>query len=492
MTQVLKRSGQLDLDWLIALAAECLKLPEDEIDPRRALWWYGLDSVAAVQVAAAIAEKLGRNVPTDLLLDFPDLHSLARHMEDLRSDKPAAGRISTYVEPDWGRMRADSVLPADVCPATGDRVAAKTILLTGATGFLGAFLLQSLLRTTTARIYCLVRPGKLDPFERLRRNLESYGIWDPAQARRIHPVSGDLQQTHLGLDCGRFETLCRDVDEIYHCAAAVNWVAPYEGLHGTNVGGTLKLLRLACRHRSKPFHFISSLAVCHSTSAPAQISEVDDVLPLLEGLHLGYAQSKWVAEALVRQAAARGLPVVTHRPALICADSKSGISGTEDFLALLLKGCIRMGCAPEIDCVLDACPVDHVADAIAALSRAPAHYGSVFHLTNPSALRWTEVVLEMNRYGYSVPLLPYRAWLMCLEKEAEAPNHPLHHLKSFFLKTVTPDGLTLPEVHAKGRRACGTATSALLSALKLECPATGPELLDRYFDSFVSQGFSRV
>ena len=134
---------------------------------------------------------------------------------------------------------------------------------------------------------------------RALRNLAQYDLVRPGDAARIHVVRADLSAPMLGMSPREFTALAERVDAIYHCGATVNWVYRYEALRDANVSATRELLRLASAG-GKPFHFISSISVCHSTSAPAVVDERFDSLTSLDGVHLGYAQSKCVAEALIR------------------------------------------------------------------------------------------------------------------------------------------------------------------------------------------------
>src|SRR5262249_44042584 len=213
-------------------------------------------------------------------------------------------------------MRADAVLPDDVRP--GPDVPRPwpeggTVLLTGATGFVGAHLLHVLLAETAATVTCLVRPDRRGlrggEAERIRGNLEAHGLWRPEWTERIRTVTGDLRRPGLGCSEEQRAMLAQTIDAVFHAAAGVNWVLPYGGLRAGNVLGTLELLRLACRGRAKPFHFLSTLGVCYATDAGRLVlDEDDDTWPLHDRLHLGYAQSKSVAEELVRHAPQRGLP----------------------------------------------------------------------------------------------------------------------------------------------------------------------------------------
>ena len=492
MTHAELQESNVDSEWLVNLVSDCLRLPAGEIDRAVPLVRYGLDSLGAVQLTTAIASELCRDVPETLLLDHPDINSLEGFVHAARNSQSGAARVDHFTS-NLDQMSADCVLPDDVRPEHRAQAATtlRAVLLTGATGFLGAYLLRALLRETSADIYCLVRPEEdVEVRARIRDNLESYAIWDPTFASRLHVIAGDLLLPALGLDSEQFDGLGRDIDEIYHCAAAVNWVLPYAGLRDANVLGTLELLRLACRFKPKPFHFVSTLATCYSSSRHDEVTEQDDMLSHLHGIHLGYAQSKCVAETLVRRAAERGLPATIHRPTLISGDGKTGTSNQDDLLSTMIRGCIQMGSAPDLDWVLDCCPVDYAADAIVGLTRLRSASLRAFHLVNPTTRHWREVVLWMNLFGYPIKLDPFRDWLARLKSESATPDHPLHRLRSFFLtRYASADNLTLPELYEDSRRSRvgHHRTQETLSTLSVRCPALDVRLLDRYFQSFIER-----
>ena len=330
--------------------------------------WLGLDSLATIELAAALEDELGCELPADVLVGCTDARSLAARLARL-----GVGDARTADDP-FDQMVADAALPDDIRPAsesvhpdTGLRNA-RTILLTGATGFLGSAILAELLDTSNATIVCLVRSTS-----------QPMSMSDTG---RIRTITGDLSHPRFGLSESRYDGLVREVDAVCHVAAAVNWVFSYAGLRGANVLGTLELLRLACR-AGAAFHFVSSLSTCYSTSGPRTVDEDFDALPELRGIHLGYAQTKVVGEALTREAGRRGLPVRIYRPALISGHSLTGAFNRDDLISALVRGCIRMGIAPDLDWKLDCEPVDVVAkadrralgltrDGLSPRSRAPA------------------------------------------------------------------------------------------------------------------------
>jgi thioester reductase-like protein len=498
------------------IVADFLKIDPQAMDPKTPLALYGLDSVGSVELVAALEEAFGRELPEWLLLDHPDLDALVRALDaELQRDLTAIHAHDTVqsgsscmpsaVPSDSSRtstalsqMLADSFLPADIRPPDGQVGATpRRVLLTGATGFLGAYLLRDLLDETEAEIWCLVRGNDNEVHGRVARTLERYGLDLPGPGTRVHIVSGDLTRPNLGLSSRHYQELCESLDEVYHAAADVNWVLPYGALRHANVIATRELLRLACARRPKVFHFVSSLSVCYATVGPAEVQEDDDMLPHVDRLPLGYAQTKCVAESLTRHAAARGLPVHIHRPPLIVGDSETGASNLEDLVALLLKGCIQMGAAPDLDWTFDAMPVDFVSRAIVRLARAPRH-GYTSHLHHPHQRHWRECVLWMNLFGYPVRLLPFPEWQQLLAREADSPRHALHPLRSFFLRRQTgferpndSDDLSVAELYEEGRRSTvrGDLTRQAVSAVGLECPRLDARLFDRYFTSYLDRGF---
>jgi thioester reductase-like protein len=169
-------------------------------------------------------------------------------------------------------------------------VAARCVLLTGATGFLGSALLRSLI-DSGLQVVCLVRPQNAAPDARVRAALQKYGLWRDTDPSAFRAVAADLEQPNFGLAPAHYDDLVATTDAVYHAAADVNWIAGYDSLRSANVYATTSLLRFACTGRIKRFHFVSSLSVCMAAEGPSVVTEQTDMLPYVESRPLGYAQS---------------------------------------------------------------------------------------------------------------------------------------------------------------------------------------------------------
>ena len=479
MSAIVETSPNEVRDQVVAVVADFLHIDAAEIDLGRPLSFYALDSLAAVELTAALEDAFERPLPEWLLSDHPDIESLTLALR------------GQEIGDDRALMARDSVLPGDVRPSVAHTPSepAGRVLVTGATGFLGAHLIDAVITETGANVWCLVRGGEEEGMARVRRNLEQYGVWSSSFTNRIETIQGDLSIPRLGLSPGDYARIAGGVDAIYHAGADVDWVRSYRGLRDVNVIGTRELLRLACKARRAAFHFVSSLSVCYATDGPSSVGEQDDMQPFVDRLPLGYAQSKCVAESLVREAGRRGLSTTIHRPSILAGDSRSGVSNPDDLLAAMLKGCIHMAAAPDLDWQIDAPPVDYVARAIVRLSKRVTGPTPTFHFANPRPRHWRECVMWMNLFGYRVVLLPFEAWREKLACGATSSHHPLHVLRSFFLRQHA-DGSTTPELYQETRKSRLSVgwTRGAEAGEGLLCPGLDADTLERYFDRYIERG----
>lgn len=300
-------------------------------------------------------------------------------------------------------------------PATDPTGRPRTVFLTGATGFLGAFLLDELLDRTDDTVYALVRAADAgEGMRRLASALAGFGIDTGRLSGRVVPVPGDLAQPLLGMPEDLFERLAGELDAIYHSGANVNFAYPYAALKAANVDGTREVVRLCVRGRVKRLHHVSAIDAMVRKGTRSVYE--DEPLPDRPIPH-GYVQSKWAAERVVQAAEERGLPVTIYRPWLTGAHSRTGACHTTDYVLRLLRACLDVGILPDYEEPLNITPVDFFARGVVHISRREDTVGERFHFANPADTPLPGLYDWLGSYGYSVDVLPFHTWRERLIRE---------------------------------------------------------------------------
>lgn len=376
----------------------------------------------------------------------------------------------------------DTELPADIAPPEPSRTtpqAADRVLLTGSTGFIGAFLLNELLVKTNVSVICLVRAAdEASAMQRVRANLLSYKLQPPDLETRVQARVGDLSKPRLGLTPTAFDTLAADIDLIYHNGANVNLGLPYQALRDGNVLGTQEILRLACRSHLKPVHYVSTFTVMATDQLRGHPVAETDPLPPCEQLFHGYGQTKWVCEILMQRASERGIPVTVYRPGHVSGHSETGIANTEDLLHTILFVCSQLGAMPDQLAALDITPVDYVVAAIVGLSIRAGTLGGRFHLTNPLPLDFRILGDVLEEEGIHLRRLAYPEWRQRLLNLAEQlPTGEFKVLIDTMLPEHDVKNDEAPALHA--RYDCRDAVS-VLEPLGIVCPPADGRLIQAY------------
>ncbi len=248
--------------------------------------------------------------------------------------------------------------------------------VTGATGFIGRFLVERLLDHREGEVFVLVREGSLP---RMRRLIER---WD---TDRVVPVVGDLGSDLLGVDPAWVAEHRGSVDHLFHLAAIYDVTADEATNEQLNVGGTRHALELGQALDVGCFHQVSSVAAAGDFHGHFDESMFDEGQPLPSPYH----RTKFLSEQLVREQDA--VPWRVYRPAVVVGDSQSGAMDKVDgpyyfFPAMKLMRDRLPSWVPLVGVDLgdtNVVPVDYVVTAMDHLAHLPGRDGEAFHLVNP-------------------------------------------------------------------------------------------------------------
>jgi thioester reductase-like protein len=449
----------------------------EPLDPNRPLSDLGMDSLTAIELQSLVKAELDLEIASERLLAGGSIRELA---QDLAAQLGGDARPAVAAKAPI-RWRDEAQLDPALTFAQRDATAPRSILVTGATGFLGAFVLAELLEHSVARIHCLVRAAdETTAMRRLADTLDRYELAALDLADRVTCVPGDLAQPRLGLGDDGFATLARSIDTIVHSGASVNFVYPYEAVKPANVAGTHEILRLAAAARAR-LHYVSTVGVFPG-GPQRQDAVVETRQPTEpERLALGYMRAKWVAEHLVGSARERGLEAAIYRPGTISGHARTGAFNPDDFVCALIKGCVQLGLAPRVDAPIHLVPVDYVSRALVRIALGGSASGT-YHLVAPRPVAWTEVVEWIRRLGYPLAELPYPDWRAVLIERAVATGNALAPLLPLFVEHDRTDWLHLaPYDDARTRAALGDSGIA--------SPTVDATLIRRYVERFVVSGY---
>ena len=443
----------------------------------------GGHSILAQQMFSSVRKEWQDiNIPVGIIFQAPTLEGLAAEID--RARDPIGLRLDT-MPLSGDEDVADEAYAADaraqvqnlpksfssVATDEGLKAGSPCVLLTGATGFLGSYILRELLDgPTKATVIALVRAkDKASGLERLQNTLKLYGLWKPSWmgSSRLDIVLGDISQSNLGLTQDSWQKLGETVHTVIHNGAQVNWMRPYSQLRAANVLSTIACIQLCAFGKAKRLAFVSSTSTLDNEHFIRQyqdkrlnVLESDDLEGSRKGLGTGYGQSKWASEYLVREAGKRGLTGAIIRPGYITGDPQSGISITDDFLIRLWKGSLQVGARPDIANSVNTVPVSQVSRiVVAATFHLPTVSGrslSVAQVTSHPRLTLNQWIGTMEAYGYRLPQVPYPKWSekvrAYVETGSQKEEHallPLYH----FVTGDLPANTIAPELDDKNAMA---------------------------------------
>jgi len=364
----------------------------------------GGNSLLVARLSAQLSRQQGVSLPVEQIFRVPTVAGVAQAIEESRRQQENVDSEVLYAQ-QLAELLAEIELPEDITPGDlphANYLEPQDVLVTGATGYLGAFLAVELVQRTGATVHCLVRGQDEEAaWERLEETLRGYQAWDESYRSRMKIVLGDLAEPRFGLSEQEWDHYAEILDAVYHSGAVVNFTFPYEAARPANVEGTKEVLRLATTKTVKSVQFVSSVDVFMGTGAERPFTEQDlDERPIR--IPTGYPRSKWLAEKIVHLARDRGVPVTVHRPWMITGHADTGAAHHTDYLYVYLKGFLDLGVLPLYNDVINAVPVDFTVQAIVYTSLRAENFGKNFNVTNKEPATMQQCYQWLRSFGYDL------------------------------------------------------------------------------------------
>ncbi|MGV0742475.1 carboxylic acid reductase [Mycolicibacterium sp. XJ870] len=441
----------------------------------------GGDSLSALTFGNLLREVFDVDVPVGVIVSpANDLSAIAAYIEAQRqpgSKRPTyasvhgrhAGEVSAADLTLDKFIDEQTLAAAPNLPKASAEV--RTVLLTGATGFLGRYLALEWLERmdlVDGKVICLVRAkSDADARRRLDATFDSAGSnsggdakllahYQELAAGHLEVIAGDKGEADLGLDRQTWQRLADTVDLIVDPAALVNHVLPYRELFGPNVVGTAELIRIALTTKIKPYTYVSTIGVGDQIQPGTFVEDADvrvmsATRQVNDGYANGYGNSKWAGEVLLREANGLcGLPVAVFRCDMILADTTySGQLNLPDMFTRMMLSLVAGGIAPgsfyELDADgnrqrahYDGLPVEFIAEAVSTLGAHSVEDFETYHVMNPydDGIGMDEFVDWLTDAGYAIErIADYREWVRRFEntlralpdKQRQASLLPLLH-----------------------------------------------------------------
>ncbi|MEU8197136.1 amino acid adenylation domain-containing protein [Microbispora amethystogenes] len=450
----------------------------------------GGNSLLVARLAAQLSRQHTIELPIDDIFRVPTVEGIARVVELQQRERSAQDNAALYLQ-QLADLQADVTLDPAVRPDGLPHARwfePEHVLVTGATGYLGAFVAVELIERTDAIVHCLVRGQSRDEaWDRLEEVLRKYRAWDESYRSRLRVVTGDLAKPALGLSKEAYDELAGSLDSIYHSGAIVNFTYPYEAMKAANVLGTEELLRLATTDRLKAFHLISSVDVFMGTGAERPFTE-QDLTDRPTKIPTGYPRTKWVSERIVTLARDRGVPVTVQRPWMITGHTQTGASHETDYLYVYLKGFLDLGVLPLYNDVINAVPVDYTAKAIVYTSLQEENLGRNFNITNREPTTMQQCYEWLRSFGYALNVVEEeearRQALAVDEDHILYPLTPILRVASMRHAALDPD----LQQRVDPMDECRVLTAAL-DGSGIECPPVNEEWAHSCFRFLVENGY---
>ncbi|KAJ5675545.1 hypothetical protein N7462_008442 [Penicillium macrosclerotiorum] len=445
-------------NWLLARFRDDLgiTLRDAEAD----IFSAGVDSLQTTQIWRYIVHDLDIGNQADelsqnIVFEKGTVNALAKHLYQMRTGQEFEAEDEIQVMREMIEKYSTFTQHFSSTPNQGEK---QVVIVTGATGNLGAFIVaETLKRTTVSEVWALVRaPGQVAAGARLAQALTDRNIsLSDHESAKLRAVPSDLSQANLGLENYVLEHLLSSTTCVIHSAWAVNFNLGVRSFEQQHIRGTYNLINFCLRSRlpsPAQFFFCSSVSTASGTPKPASIPET-----MIENLdhaqNMGYGRSKLVTEHITRSAMRQtGMQARVLRIGQLGGDRVSAQWNDTEAVALMFRSALTTGALPALDENPSWLPVDQCALAVVDLAikgaAASDEVDLVYHLVNPQTFSWKNDLLPALTQSSALPsfeVVSPQEWLQKLASSEQDPEqNPSIKLIDFWRSKYGGAGQKLP------------------------------------------------
>ncbi|KAL7332220.1 hypothetical protein PS15p_204296 [Mucor circinelloides] len=399
------------------------------------LFDLGLNSLLSIQLRNRIAQSF-KDIPQNFLFEHPSIESMRNALmvgsEETQENMDAKHYAETeeILQKYIRKAKSDFAVAKTNYPKGGQQV----VLLTGATGAVGSFILRDLLQSDKIKkVYCLVRGRKgTDLMGRLRAAFNDRSLdTSLLQPGRVEALPMNLDDAYLGFSRELYTRLRQEVTVVQACAWLLDFNQPVTHYEKNCIVGFYNLIKFAYKKKN-PMHF-------HLVSSITATAKYGDVIPEVPmacdptvAASFGYAHSKYICEHLMTYLSqGKNFPCYIERLGQVCGDTVNGAWNTsEQFPTMIVSGGMLLKSMPMLTSRIDWLPLNFAASAITkimidtAVDKANAPK-AVFHIVNPNEVMWTDVLAAMKQCGMEFDVVPIEEWVQALSKRQDVPAYKL-------------------------------------------------------------------
>jgi thioester reductase-like protein len=425
--------------FLIDCASEVLQVPKSNFaDHYQSIFDLGFNSLSAIQLRNLIAEYF-TDVSQNFLFEHPTITSMREalmsnlkecHLEQAeRRYQQTQDLAHSYIK------KAEVDFP--VAHNSYDEKKDMVVLLTGATGSLGSFMLRDMLKDPRVKkVYCCVRGDKEKLHQRLIESFESRRLdVSLLDMDRVEALPMAFSEPFLGFSEERYNQLKQEVTVIQHCAWLLNFNMPVDHFDKECIAPFYNLLKFAYR-QTNPMHvhFISSISA--SAALGSEIPEEPLPFDAHVAMPMGYGQSKFIVEILLNYLTnKKNFPCYIERLGQVCGDSTNGVWNiSEQYPLMFIGGGSVLRKMPNLNTVIDWIPVDaasaSIVDIMLRTAYLPANQDqSIYHIVNPRIVTWSHILEAMRESGMEFDTVSPSEWVESLSQDH---TNPAYRLMSFY------------------------------------------------------------